>query len=55
VARLKVTLEIYRRGGHALSKGIVADTKFEFGLAPRRRSREGQRRGCQRSDRIGAD
>jgi phosphoribosylaminoimidazole-succinocarboxamide synthase len=36
VARLKtLTLEIYRRGAaHALSKGIiVADTKFEFGLA----------------------
>jgi phosphoribosylaminoimidazole-succinocarboxamide synthase len=38
VARLKtLTLEIYRRGAaHALSKGIiVADTKFEFGLARR--------------------
>ena len=38
VARLKaLTLEIYRRGAaHAESKGIiVADTKFEFGLAPR--------------------
>jgi phosphoribosylaminoimidazole-succinocarboxamide synthase len=38
VARLKaLTLEIYRRGAaHALSKGIiVADTKFEFGRAPR--------------------
>jgi len=37
-ARLKeLTLEIYRRGAaHAESKGIiVADTKFEFGLAPR--------------------
>ena len=37
VARLKaLTLEIYRRGAaHAESKGIiVADTKFEFGLAP---------------------
>ena len=36
VARLKaLTLEIYRRGAaHAESKGIiVADTKFEFGLA----------------------
>jgi phosphoribosylaminoimidazole-succinocarboxamide synthase len=36
VARLKaLTLEIYRRGAeHAASKGIiVADTKFEFGLA----------------------
>ena len=32
-----LTLEIYRRGAaHAESKGIiVADTKFEFGLAPR--------------------
>ena len=38
VARLKaLTLEIYSRGAaHALSKGIiVADTKFEFGLARR--------------------
>jgi phosphoribosylaminoimidazole-succinocarboxamide synthase len=37
IARLKeLTLEIYRRGAaHAESKGIiVADTKFEFGLAP---------------------
>jgi len=37
-ARLKaLTLEIYGRGAaHAESKGIiVADTKFEFGLAPR--------------------
>jgi phosphoribosylaminoimidazole-succinocarboxamide synthase len=37
IARLKeLTLEIYRRGSaHAESKGIiVADTKFEFGLAP---------------------
>jgi phosphoribosylaminoimidazole-succinocarboxamide synthase len=49
VAKLKaLTLEIYRRGAaHAESKGIiVADTKFEFGLAPAnpdssRRSAEG--------------
>jgi phosphoribosylaminoimidazole-succinocarboxamide synthase len=47
IARLKsLTLEIYRRGAaHAESKGIiVADTKFEFGLAPAspsRRSAEG--------------
>ena len=37
VARLKtLTLEIYSRGvAHAESKGIIiADTKFEFGLAP---------------------
>jgi phosphoribosylaminoimidazole-succinocarboxamide synthase len=37
VSRLKaLTLEIYRRGvAHAESKGIIiADTKFEFGLAP---------------------
>ena len=37
ISRLKsLTLEIYRRGAaHAESKGIiVADTKFEFGLAP---------------------
>jgi phosphoribosylaminoimidazole-succinocarboxamide synthase len=42
VARLKaLTLEIYRRGAaHALTKGIiVADTKFEFGLAPASPSR----------------
>jgi phosphoribosylaminoimidazole-succinocarboxamide synthase len=47
VARLKaLTLEIYRRGAaHALSKGIiVADTKFEFGLA--RRSGEGAKGGA---------
>src|SRR6185295_9556489 len=39
IARLKaLTLEIYRRGvAHAESKGIIiADTKFEFGLARRR-------------------
>ena len=47
VARLKaLTLEIYRRGcEHAESRGIlIADTKFEFGLAPAspsRRSAEG--------------
>jgi phosphoribosylaminoimidazole-succinocarboxamide synthase len=47
IARLKaLTLEIYRRGcAHAESKGIIiADTKFEFGLAPAspsRRSAEG--------------
>ena len=38
IARLKaLTLEIYRRGvAHAESKGIIiADTKFEFGLARR--------------------
>jgi phosphoribosylaminoimidazole-succinocarboxamide synthase len=38
IKRLKtLTLEIYRRGAaHAESRGIiVADTKFEFGLAPR--------------------
>jgi phosphoribosylaminoimidazole-succinocarboxamide synthase len=42
VARLKtLTLEIYRRGcEHAESKGIIiADTKFEFGLAPASPSR----------------
>jgi phosphoribosylaminoimidazole-succinocarboxamide synthase len=40
-ARLKaLTLEIYRRGvAHAETKGIIiADTKFEFGLAPASRS-----------------
>jgi phosphoribosylaminoimidazole-succinocarboxamide synthase len=44
VARLKsLTLEIYRRGcEHAESKGIIiADTKFEFGLAPASSSRHG--------------
>jgi phosphoribosylaminoimidazole-succinocarboxamide synthase len=47
VTRLKtLTLEIFRRGcEHAESKGIIiADTKFEFGLAPAspsRRSAEG--------------
>jgi phosphoribosylaminoimidazole-succinocarboxamide synthase len=49
IARLKaLTLEIYARGvAHAESKGIIiADTKFEFGLAPAspnssRRSAEG--------------
>jgi phosphoribosylaminoimidazole-succinocarboxamide synthase len=42
IARLKsLTLEIYRRGvAHAQSKGIIiADTKFEFGLAPASPSR----------------
>ena len=42
VQRLKdLTLEIYRRGcEHAESKGIIiADTKFEFGLAPASPSR----------------
>lgn len=42
IARLKaLTLEIYRRGcAHAESKGIIiADTKFEFGLAPASPSR----------------
>jgi phosphoribosylaminoimidazole-succinocarboxamide synthase len=45
IARLKsLTLEIYRRGvAHAESKGIIiADTKFEFGLA---RSAEGAEGG----------
>ena len=44
IARLKtLTLEIYRRGAeHAETRGIiVADTKFEFGLAPSRRSAAG--------------
>ncbi len=42
IAKLKaLTLEIYQRGAaHAESKGIiVADTKFEFGLAPAMPSR----------------
>jgi phosphoribosylaminoimidazole-succinocarboxamide synthase len=44
IAQLKsLTLEIYRRGcEHAESKGIIiADTKFEFGLARRPASAEG--------------
>ena len=48
IARLKaLTLEIYRRGvAHAESKGIIiADTKFEFGLA--RRSAEGAKAGAK--------
>jgi phosphoribosylaminoimidazole-succinocarboxamide synthase len=42
IARLRtLTLELYRRGcEHAASKGIIiADTKFEFGLAPASPSR----------------
>ena len=53
VRRLKeLTLEIYRRGcEHAESKGIIiADTKFEFGLA--RRSSEGAEAGVVRDDII---
>jgi phosphoribosylaminoimidazole-succinocarboxamide synthase len=49
VARLKtLTLEIYRRGcEHAESKGIIiADTKFEFGLA--RRSADSAEAGLAR-------
>jgi phosphoribosylaminoimidazole-succinocarboxamide synthase len=44
ITRLReLTLEIYRRGcEHAESKGIIiADTKFEFGLAPASSSRQG--------------
>jgi phosphoribosylaminoimidazole-succinocarboxamide synthase len=47
IARLRtLTLELYRRGcEHAASKGIIiADTKFEFGLA--RRSAAGAERGA---------
>ena len=47
IATLKrLTLEIYRRGvAHAESKGIIiADTKFEFGLA-RRSDRDGSAEG----------
>jgi phosphoribosylaminoimidazole-succinocarboxamide synthase len=57
VARLKqLTLEIYRRGvEHAASKGIIiADTKFEFGLAPAspsRRSADLSRRSADLSRR----
>jgi phosphoribosylaminoimidazole-succinocarboxamide synthase len=52
VARLKaLTLEIYRRGAaHAESKGIiVADTKFEFGLA---RKVEGAEDGIAGDDEL---
>jgi phosphoribosylaminoimidazole-succinocarboxamide synthase len=61
VARLKaLTLEIYRRGAaHAESKGIiVADTKFEFGLAPAspsRRSAEGAKADGLSANVIGED
>ena len=51
ISRLKaLTLEIYARGAaHAESKGIiVADTKFEFGLA--RRSGEAAERGADRDE-----
>ena len=51
IKRLKdLTLEIYRRGcEHAESKGIIiADTKFEFGLA--RRSAEGAKGGAIADD-----
>ena len=51
VAKLKaLTLEIYRRGvAHAESKGIIiADTKFEFGLA--RRSSAGAEAGAIAGD-----
>jgi phosphoribosylaminoimidazole-succinocarboxamide synthase len=50
VTRLKaLTLEIYRRGAaHAESKGIiVADTKLEFGLAPRRVDRSTEARSAK--------
>jgi phosphoribosylaminoimidazole-succinocarboxamide synthase len=61
-ARLKaLTLEIYRRGvAHAESKGIIiADTKFEFGLAPAspnssRRSADLSRRSSDGAEAEGA-
>jgi phosphoribosylaminoimidazole-succinocarboxamide synthase len=56
VTRLKqLTLEIYRRGcEHAESKGIIiADTKFEFGLA--RRSAAGAKAARSSADVIGDD
>jgi phosphoribosylaminoimidazole-succinocarboxamide synthase len=60
VAKLKaLTLEIYGRGvAHAESKGIIiADTKFEFGLAPAspnssRRSAEGAKADGLAGDEI---
>jgi hypothetical protein len=61
IARLKaLTLEIYRRGcEHAESKGIIiADTKFEFGLAPASpslRSAEGAEGGRDRPHRRSVD
>ena len=59
VARLKaLTLEIYRRGcEHAESRGIIiADTKFEFGLAPAspsRRSAKGAKADGSTANQIG--
>jgi phosphoribosylaminoimidazole-succinocarboxamide synthase len=59
IRRLRdLTLEIYRRGcEHAESKGIIiADTKFEFGLAPAspsRRSAEGAKADGASSNLIG--
>ena len=57
-----LTLEIFRRGcAHAESKGIIiADTKFEFGLAPAspnssRRSAEGAKAGSSSANVIGDD
>src|SRR4051812_11881323 len=51
--RLKtLTLEIFRRGcEHAESKGIIiADTKFEFGLAPASQGSSGRRNEGVRAD-----
>ncbi len=59
IARLKsLTLEIYRRGcEHAEAKGIIiADTKFEFGLAaarPSRRSGEAAKADGESANVIG--
>jgi len=59
IARLRtLTLEIYRRGvAHAESKGIIiADTKFEFGLAPAspsRRSAAGAKPDGESANMIG--
>jgi phosphoribosylaminoimidazole-succinocarboxamide synthase len=55
-----LTLEIFRRGcAHAESKGIIiADTKFEFGLAPAspsRRSAEGAKADGSSANIIGDD
>jgi phosphoribosylaminoimidazole-succinocarboxamide synthase len=63
VARVKrLTLDIFRRGcAHAESKGIIiADTKFEFGLAPAspnssRRSAEGAKADGSSANIIGDD
>jgi phosphoribosylaminoimidazole-succinocarboxamide synthase len=58
MTRLKeLTLEIYRRGcEHAESKGIIiADTKFEFGLAPANPNSSRRSAGAKADNLIGDD